>query len=113
MAASAGIDDDPPPGSHPLAELATLEVCETYRQWCNWLAAERRLAQRTLEAYRRDLRAFFLFLNEHFQTPVSHDRLAAMGLADFRAYLGARHRRGLSATSIARGFSAVRSLFRY
>ncbi len=113
MAASADIDDEAPTETSPLGELAAAEVCETYRHWSRWLSAERRLAARTLEAYHRDLRLFFSFLNEHFQTPMDHARLAAMTMADFRAYLSARHRLGLSATSIARGFSAVRSFFRY
>lgn len=79
------------------------------------LSGERRLSEKTVEAYQRDIAAFLGFTAQHQDAQVNLQTLAALKPTDFRAYLAFR-RRGdtpLSASSIARQLSALRTFFRY
>ncbi len=82
------------------------------RAWWEWLAAERRLAAATLSAYARDLADFLEFLAEHRGGPVTAEVLAQLEVSDMRAWLAARHRRGLARSSTMRALAAVRGFFR-
>lgn len=81
--------------------------------WRRYLASERRLADKSLEAYERDLRQFFKFLSNHLGEGVTPDGLAALTLQDFRSFLAARRNDGASSRSLARTLSALRSFFRH
>jgi len=81
--------------------------------WLAWLGAERRLSAHTTAAYERDARAFLYFLAGHLGRPATLGDLAQLSRADFRAWLAARARAGLSAASTARALSVVRGLFRF
>lgn len=81
--------------------------------WRTWLRAERRVAALTLSGYDEDLRAFLDFLAQHRGGPIDLGTLAALRLADFRAWLAARHRQGYARRSTARAVAAVRGFFRY
>ena len=79
------------------------------------LSGERRLADKTVEAYARDIAAFIAFQTDHIGQTLNVTDLAALTPADFRSYL-AHRRRGdmpLSAASIARHLSALRTFYRY
>ncbi len=90
------------------AELATL-----VEDWRRWLTTERRLAPSTVAAYGADLGDFLAFLAEHEGAPATTERLPALELRDFRAFLAARTRRGIGARSNARALAAVRSFYRF
>ncbi|MEE9346608.1 MAG: tyrosine recombinase XerC [Robiginitomaculum sp.] len=79
------------------------------------LSGERRLADKTVQAYQRDISAFLAFQTEHLgRLPTGKD-LARLEPRDFRAYLASR-RRGdtpLGARSIARLLSALRTFYHY
>ncbi len=79
------------------------------------LSGERRLSDKTVEAYQRDISAFLGFSASHQERAIDLSVLAGLKPTDFRAYLAFR-RRGdspLSARSIARQLSALRTFFRY
>ncbi len=81
--------------------------------WRAWLADERRASDHTLDAYGRDLSAFFKFLARHLGGPPGLDELSALRVADFRAYLAARRAAGLADSSVARAMSALKSFFHH
>lgn len=81
--------------------------------WTRWLSAERRTADNTVDAYRRDIASFLAFIADHTGGPADLAALDALRAADFRAWLAARLNDGLSRTSIGRAMSALRNLFRY
>jgi integrase/recombinase XerC len=92
---------------------ATDEVVEVVAGWRAWLAAERRLAPRSVAAYQQDLAAFLAFLAEHAGGPVRLADLGRLKTLDFRAWLASRHRQELARSSTARAMAAVRGFFRY
>ena len=73
----------------------------------------RRTSAHTLAAYARDVAAFSRFLAEHLGEPADLAMLAALKPADFRAFLAASRREGVSARTLARRLSAVRAFFRW
>ncbi len=77
------------------------------------LSGERRLSPRTLDAYERDLNGFGDFLLEHLGTPPILRDLETLSPRDFRAYMASRRRDGLSARSLARALSAIRTFYAY
>ena len=81
--------------------------------FCAWLAGERRLAPKTVEAYQRDIGFFFSFLAGHRQSLVDASMLSGLTVADFRAFLVAR-RLGppvAGSRTLARNLSALRTFF--
>ncbi len=81
--------------------------------WRQWLASERRLALLTRHGYEDDLAGFVRFMAGHKGGPVDLADLAALALADLRAWLARRHTDGYARTSTARAMAAVRGFFRY
>ncbi len=77
------------------------------------LSGERRLSPRTLDAYQRDLDNFGAFLCEHHGRLPDLMTLGDLSSRDFRAYMASRRRDGLSARSLARALSAIRTFFDY
>lgn len=79
------------------------------------LAGERRLSDKTVEAYQRDISAFLGFLAVYLDAEISLKTLEDLKPMEFRAYLAHRRRgdKPLSASSIARQLSALRTFFRY
>ncbi|MEM7728871.1 MAG: tyrosine recombinase XerC [Pseudomonadota bacterium] len=80
------------------------------------LSGERRLSDKTVEAYGRDIRSFQAFLVGHLGEPAGLRALAGLGVADFRAYLAFRRSEaggGLGSASVQRLLSAIRTFYRY
>lgn len=92
--------------------LAANDVKAAAEGWYLWLAKEKRFSRHTLRAYGQDLSVYLSFLSEHLGEPAGMADLQTLRLADFRAYLSRRRGDGVSATSLARSLSAVRSFFR-
>ena len=77
--------------------------------WAGYLSRERRLAKNTLEAYQRDLEQFLRFLTLHLGGPPSLAEMAALTLADVRAFLAHRRSVGAGAKTLGRQIAALRS----
>lgn len=89
------------------------DLAATVEGWMRYLSSERQLAEKTREAYGRDLSAFLGFLTRHLGNPPGLDDLKALEPRDFRSYLAARRKDGLTSRSMARALSTIRMFFRY
>ena len=81
-----------------------------------WLDGERSTRDRsdhTITAYRSDLLAFLSFMGGHHGEPALPARMGALTQSDMRAFAAAERARGLSARSLARRLSAVKSFLRW
>ena len=89
-------------------------TAEAARQaWLHWLANERRAAALTVEAYGCDAAAFLGFLTAHLGQEPKLSDLAALTIADFRAWLAAEAAEGAANATRSRHLSAVKSFFRF
>ncbi len=82
-------------------------------RWQRDMASVRRLADKTVEAYSRDLGQFFSFLAQHTGGPVGLATLREMRAADIRAFMASRREARIEARSLARMLSAIKSFFRF
>jgi integrase/recombinase XerC len=81
--------------------------------WLGYLAAERRMSPKTVEAYRRDVLQFLDFLAEHLGGAPSLAQLAALKPADVRAFLAARRAHGIGSRSLMRSLAGMRAFARF
>lgn len=88
---------------------ATEDVLKIINRWQIWLKSERGYSKHTLDAYSRDLSAFFAF----FEKPLTLTKLGKLDVRNFRAYLASRASKHLEKSSIAREISAVKNFFKW
>ncbi len=102
--------------------VANVEICrfgaardasDGVADWLGYLAGERRMAAKTVEAYARDVTQFCGFLTDHMGEPPGLKTLAGLKTRDFRSFLAARRNDGIGSRTLARQLSAIRSLYRY
>ena len=89
------------------------DAAEAVRAWLAYLANERAYAANTLEAYERDARQFFCFLDAHLGHAAALADLNRLTQQDLRAFMAARRADGTCSRSLSRGISALRMFFRY
>jgi integrase/recombinase XerC len=81
--------------------------------WLAHLQHERGHADKTLEAYARDVRQFLGFVGQQLGYAPCLADLAKLDLKTFRGFLASRRRLGTVSRSLARTLSALRQLFRW
>jgi integrase/recombinase XerC len=86
---------------------------EARTAFLDWLARERRASPLTVEAYGTDTAGFLGFLTQHQGAEPDLSSLAALTLADLRAWLAAEATAGTGNASRARHLSAVKTFFRF
>jgi integrase/recombinase XerC len=79
--------------------------------WLDRMSGLRGASPRTITAYRRDVSGFLGFLALHTGGPAGKGALAAVTTSDMRAWMARERGRGLSARSLARALSAVKSFY--
>jgi len=89
------------------------DVAAEISRWLGYLAAERRMSPKTLDAYRRDVSQFLGFLAEHLGGAPSLKQLAKLTPVDIRAFMAARRSKGLGNRSLMRVLAGARSFARY
>jgi integrase/recombinase XerC len=97
-------DDDGPMLADVLAELL---------RWSAMLGDQKRMSPKTVEAYRRDVTQFLLFMTEHLGGQPSLEALAELTPQDVRAFMAARRAKGIGARSLMRQLAGVRSFARF
>ncbi|PLX37914.1 MAG: recombinase XerC [Hyphomicrobiales bacterium] len=93
--------------------IAAPDVMLALDDWLGHLGDERRLAEKTLDAYERDVRQFLSFLAGHLGGAPALADIADLKPLDIRAYLARRRRGGAEARTLARGLAGVRSFFAF
>ncbi|GBE42907.1 tyrosine recombinase XerC [bacterium BMS3Bbin10] len=93
--------------------MAKADLADAAGAWLRYLAVERQLAEKTREAYTRDLKYFLAFLAAYRGGPASLEDFEGLAARDFRAFLAARRESGVSSRSLARTLSALRMFFRF
>jgi integrase/recombinase XerC len=96
-------------GALPLGQ----DLREAIDAWFAHLASERGRADKTLEAYERDLRQFLAWLRSDLGHAPCMADLARLDAKRFRAYMAARRRAKFAGRSLARSMSALRTFFRW
>jgi integrase/recombinase XerC len=103
--------------SDPVAVLpvfpAAPDLAAAAAAWLRHLACERRLSERTIEAYGRDAKQFLSFLERRFGAPPTIGDFTDLAPADLRAFLAQRRGEAIEARSLQRALSALKSLARH
>ncbi|MBD3769218.1 MAG: tyrosine recombinase XerC [Rhodobacterales bacterium] len=86
---------------------------ETLPAFVEYLSHERRMAAKTVDAYRSDLAEFFNFLRHHMGEEPTPELLGELKARDIRAHIAQRRRDGLSDASVARLLSSIKALYRW
>jgi integrase/recombinase XerC len=89
------------------------DVSAEIGRWLGYLNAERRMSDKTLDAYRRDVMQFLGFLAGHLGGAPSLKELAGLSPQDVRAFMAARRGQGIGSRSLMRGLAGTRSFARY
>lgn len=104
------LDDVLNDGQHlPLGD----DLARAVRSWLAHLAHERAAADKTLEAYERDVRQLLGHLKAHLGRAPCLGDLARLDAKQVRSFLAGRRRQGVESRSLARTLSALRQLFRW
>ncbi len=89
------------------------DVTAEIARWLGYLRAERRMSEKTLEAYGRDVSQFLGFLAGHLGGAPSLKALAKLTPADVRAFMAARRSDGAGNRTLMRGLAGARSFARF
>jgi integrase/recombinase XerC len=88
-------------------------VAAEIEAWLAYLASERRMSPKTIDAYRRDVLQFLRFLAEHLGGAPSLKELAGLAPADVRAFLASRRAQGIGSRSLMRALAGTRAFARF
>lgn len=86
---------------------------EAIADWRRWLESERRASKHTLDAYLRDLSAFFIYSQNLLGYPAGVEDLKSFTTSDFRGFLADRTDAGIARSSINRQMSTLRNFFKF
>jgi integrase/recombinase XerC len=89
------------------------DVAAEIAHWLRFLGAEKRMSEKTLEAYGRDVSQFLGFLALHMGGAPGLRQLAKLTPADIRAFMAARRADGIGNRSLMRGLAGARSFARF
>jgi integrase/recombinase XerC len=104
---------DTGPMMNELLVIGHPEVMAERQRWLASLAEERRLSEKTIEAYERDTRQFLTFLTGHLAGPPRLADIRTLRPADLRGFLAQRRKGGAGARTLGRGLAGLRSFLRY
>lgn len=82
-------------------------------RWLTTDSALGRISANTVTAYQNDLLLFFAFLSNHMEGARGVEMLRDISVTDMRSFMAHEKNRGISARSLARELSAVKSFYRW
>ena len=88
-------------------------IADALEHWLASLSAVEGAAEKTVEAYRADLLGFLAFIGGYKGGAAGLGPLSQITVTDMRAWMAHERDRGLSARSLARALSAVKTFFRW
>lgn len=88
-------------------------MADRLEAWLTGLGALDDASPKTVVAYRADLAAFLSFMGDYHGGPAAPADLKALTITDMRAWMAHERGRGLSARSLARALSAVKTFYRW
>jgi integrase/recombinase XerC len=89
------------------------EITAEFRRWLAFLGDQKRMSPKTLEAYRRDVIQFLLFMTEYLGEQPSLKTLAGLAPRDVRAFMASRRSAGIGARTLMRQLAGARSFARF
>ena len=90
-----------------------MSVSQALADWLGALEGAQGRAPATVGAYRADVAGFLSFCQGHFGEATGTAPLARLTVSDMRAWMAHERRRGVSARSLSRSLSAVKSFLRW
>lgn len=94
--------------------IAKPDLAAKKAEWLDHLHLQRRVSEKTLEAYDRDVTQFLRFLTDHLGESPGVPDVADLKPADIRGFMAFRRRaNGASGRTLARGLAGIRSFFRF
>lgn len=98
-------------GQEDLAIAGDLD--STVADWLAYVSRERGLADKSVEAYARDLSQFRNYMSTQHAQPASLSDIANARPKDFRGFMASRRKQGTSSRSLARSMSALRMFYKF
>ncbi len=95
-----------------LAAISPAATC-ALKEWLTAIKALNNAADNTIEAYQTDLLGYLAFITTHFGDATGLAPLKRVKVTDMRAWMAHERARGVSARSLARSLSAVKSFYRW
>ena len=89
------------------------KLSKQFSLWLDYLEFEKRLTDKTLDAYQRDVRQFFQHFTEYQAKPAALEDIAQLRPVDLRGFLARRRGGGANARTLARSLSGIRSFIRF
>lgn len=93
--------------------LISPAMADRLTAWMVSLSALDDASPKTMTAYLSDLTGFLSFIGSYRGGPASPEALKILTVTDMRAWMARERDRGLSARSLARALSAVKSFYRW
>ena len=89
------------------------DMSAEFLRWLAFLGDQKRMSPKTVEAYRRDVTQFLLFMSDHLGGQPSLADLAELTPQDVRAFMASRRAKGIGGRTLMRQLAGARSFARH